>query len=193
MLRVVLIRPGSTDYDEQGRIMGRLDIPLSELGSTQVSQTAGELAELSIECIYSAPCSSAIESAQAIAKSLGVKTKTLSSLLNFDPGLWEGKLIEEVKSQSPKIYRRWQEHPETICPPQGEMLNDAQQRLSEVVSKLCRKKKQGVVGLVVPEPLASVLCAMLKQEHVGDLWEAERTCGVWESFEVAPSHPMVAG
>lgn len=192
MLRVVLIRPGSTDFDEQGRIMGRLDIPLSELGTAQVSQTAGELAEMEIECVYSAPCSSATESAESIAASLGVKTKTVSALLNLDPGLWQGKLIDEVKSQSPKIYKRWQDQPETICPPNGEMIADAKERLREAVSKLCRKKKEGVVGLVVPEPLASVLCAMLKQEDIGDLWEAEGNCGIWESFEVNAAHPLVA-
>ena len=30
MVRIVLIRPGSTDFDEQGRITGTLDIPLNE-------------------------------------------------------------------------------------------------------------------------------------------------------------------
>ena len=170
--------------------MGRLDIPLSELGAAQISQTAGELADMGIECIYSAPCSSATESAEAIAKSLGVKTRTMLALLNLDPGLWQGKLIDEVKSQSPKIYRRWQEQPETICPPDGEMINDAKDRLREAVTKLCRKKKDGVVGLVVPEPLASVLCAMLKQENIGDLWEAEGNCGIWESFEIQATDPL---
>ena len=29
MLRIVLIRPGSTDYVDQGRIQGTLDIPLN--------------------------------------------------------------------------------------------------------------------------------------------------------------------
>lgn len=192
MLRVVLIRPGSTDYDEQGRIMGRLDIPLSDAGAKQVTDTAGELEGQEIECIFSSPCASAIESAESIAKRLGVKCKALPGLLNIDPGLWQGKLIEEVKSQNPKIYKRWQEQPETMCPPEGEMLDDARERLREAVVKLRKKRKEGVVGLVVPEPLASVLCAMLKQESVGDLWRAENTCGIWESFDVGPLHPMVS-
>ena len=32
MLQIVLIRPGTTDFDEQGRIQGTLDIPLNERG-----------------------------------------------------------------------------------------------------------------------------------------------------------------
>ena len=39
MLRIVLIRPGSTDYDAEGRIQGTLDIPLNEQGDKEVLAT----------------------------------------------------------------------------------------------------------------------------------------------------------
>ncbi len=34
--RVLLIRPGATDFDDQGRIKGSLDMPMSERGRQQV-------------------------------------------------------------------------------------------------------------------------------------------------------------
>ena len=37
MTQVVLIRPGATVYDEQDRIQGVLDIPLSERGRAEVA------------------------------------------------------------------------------------------------------------------------------------------------------------
>ncbi len=40
MPHFVLIRPGSTDYDQQGRIQGTLDIPLDDQGAEQVQQVA---------------------------------------------------------------------------------------------------------------------------------------------------------
>ena len=40
MLKILLIRPGVTDFDEQGRIKGTLDIPLNENGTAQVAQTS---------------------------------------------------------------------------------------------------------------------------------------------------------
>ena len=39
MLRIVLAQPGSTDFDDQGRIKGSLDIPLSVNGTAQVART----------------------------------------------------------------------------------------------------------------------------------------------------------
>ena len=44
MLRIVLVQPGSTDFDDQGRIKGSLDIPLSANGTGQVARMVAELA-----------------------------------------------------------------------------------------------------------------------------------------------------
>ena len=49
MPRILLVRPGSTDFDEQGRIKGTLDIPLSEAGSLQVTRIVQELRETNID------------------------------------------------------------------------------------------------------------------------------------------------
>jgi probable phosphoglycerate mutase len=63
MLRIFLIRPGSTDFDQQRRIKGTLDIPLNDLGKQQGAQAAEALADTAIEIVYSAPCQSAWQTA----------------------------------------------------------------------------------------------------------------------------------
>ena len=45
MTQVVLIRPGATVYDEQNRVQGTLDIPLSERGRAEVAHLAETLVE----------------------------------------------------------------------------------------------------------------------------------------------------
>jgi probable phosphoglycerate mutase len=185
MLRIVLIQPGATDFDEQGRIKGTLDIPLSENGTCQVARTVGELAGLNIEHIYAAPGQSTQQTAAALADSRGVKVKHLRNLKNLDHGLWHGKLIAEVKQTQPKVYRQWQEHPETVCPPGGETLESARKRVRDVLARLLKKHKSGVVALVVAEPLASLVRSYLEDTtDVGDLWKAECDCGGWELIEI---------
>ena len=39
-LQILLVRPGATDLDDQGRIKGALSIPLSEKGEGQARATA---------------------------------------------------------------------------------------------------------------------------------------------------------
>ncbi len=160
MFRVLLIRPGTTDYDEQGRIKGQLSIPLNAQGKDQVAKAVHELADIDLEAIYVAPCEAALETGEALSRATRIKLKKADGLLNLGVGLWQGKLIEEIRTKHPKVYRRWQEQPQTMCPPEGEMLSAAQQRLTEMIERIGRKLKDGAtIALVVAEPLATILCA----------------------------------
>ncbi len=184
MLRIILLRPGTTDFDQQGRIKGRLDIPLNQQGSDQAHEAARALQDIAVKAVYCSPCQSAEETAEVIAQQFNVKVKPLRTLQNLDHGLWQGKLIEELKERQRKVYRQWQEQPETVCPPEGEMLSSAQQRVKAAIDKLLKKHKTGIVALVVPEPLASVVRSYLEQSALGDLWKAENSCGSWQSIDV---------
>lgn len=193
MARVVLIRPGSTDFDEQGRIKGTLGIPLNERGAGQVAQMISHLQGLGISLIYSSPCQCAVQTAAAIAAALGVRSKTIDKLDNLDHGLWHGKLVEEVRQCQPKVYRQMQERPETVCPPDGEPLVEARQRVVAAVDKVLKKHLRDTVALVVPEPICSLVRSHLAGSEVGDLWKAECECGDWQVIEPQPSRTLVRG
>ena len=64
-----------------------------------------------------------------------MRLKSVEQLHNLDHGLWQGTLIEDVRRKQPKVYRQWQEQPETVCPPEGEMLPQAAQRVRTALSK----------------------------------------------------------
>jgi broad specificity phosphatase PhoE len=192
MTRILLIRPGSTDFDDQGRIKGTLDMPLNGNGTSQVAQAVTELNGMSLDCIYASPCQSAQQTASALAAGRGVKVKVLEKLGNMDHGLWHGKLIEEVKQKQPKVYRQGQDNPESLCPPGGEALSMAKERVSAQLEKLIKRHRQGVVALVAPEPLATIVRCVLQHRHLGDLWKSERDVGNWELIDVEPQR-TVAG
>jgi broad specificity phosphatase PhoE len=186
MLRMVLVRPGATDFDEQGRIKGTLDIPLNAQGASEVAQTVTELADVPLEVVYSAPCQCAEQTAAAVASSHRTKVKTIEELRNLDHGLWHGKLIEEVRQCQPKVYRQWLEHPETVCPPGGETLGEAQERLRTGLGKILRKHRTGVIAVVVAEPAASLVRCFLEDTDLGNLWKAECGHGGWQLIEIEP-------
>ncbi len=185
-LRIILVRPGSTDLDSQGRIKGSLDIPLNSNGALQARKTATELDDFEIDLIFTAPCLSAQQTAEQLSRDGAIRIKVQDELRNLDRGLWHGKSIEELKDSQPKVYRQWQEHPETVCPPGGETLERAQTRIDRAVRKIQRRYKSGTIAIVMPEPAASLLRSHLNNGNVGDLWKAECQCGGWESIDVAP-------
>lgn len=190
MLQIILIRPGATDYDQQRRVQGRLDVPLNEQGALEVARIVDELRDRKIDVIYASACEPALQSAQIIANALGLKFKKLDRMQNLDQGLWQGVLIDDVRVKQPKVYRQWQEHPETVCPPEGEMLSQALERVRAAMARLLKRHKEGTIGLVVPEPLASIVRHHVNQAEFGDLWKAADEHGHWEILEVG-QNPLV--
>lgn len=187
MVRIILVLPGATDYDEERRIQGALDIPLNAQGDAEVAGIIDGLSNHEIEAVYSPSCRPAYQTAETIAAALGIKHKKLSGLENVDHGLWQGMKVEELRRKHPKVYRQWQEQPESVCPPQGEMIEQAEKRMRAAMAKILKKHKQGTVALVVPEPMASLVRRFADNSQLGDLWKNTADHGRWDVLEVAPA------
>jgi len=187
MLQIVLIRPGCTDYDLQGRIQGNLDVPLNEQGKSHVQQIAEEIRGLGIEAVYCTCGEPVTQAATILAEALGVKLRKMDRMQNLNHGLWQGMLIEDVRLKQPKVYRQWQEHPENVCPPEGEMLFAADQRVEAAMAKLLKRHKEGVIAVVAPEPLATLIRRYVTHEELGDLWKALERHGRWQVLTVDPA------
>lgn len=186
MLEVLLVRPGCTTFDEEGRIKGSLDIPLSHRGIEQAESLAKNLAQTKLDCIYVSPNESAQQSAKYIAEYNFCKQKTLACLRNLDHGLWQGKLLAEVKRLQPRVYRQFQDHPGDVCPPEGETVHQAIERIRSTIAKLAKKHRGGRIAIIVPQPLASIVRYVLIGGSLGDLWKSELDYGTFELLKIEP-------
>jgi broad specificity phosphatase PhoE len=188
MLTILLIRSGITEFDCEGRIQGTLDVPLCEDGRRQAITIAEDLLgrSASISALYTGPCLSAQQTAEIIGQRLKLKPKAIDSLHNLDQGLWQGMLFEDVKSKQPKVYRQWQTAPDTVCPPEGETLHEAADRIKRALVKLTKKHKSGTIALVLSPQVASVLRSLLRQDQPPRVCpSAARTeAALWEPLQV---------
>ena len=121
-----------------------------------------------------------------------IKLKKIERLENLNQGLWQGMLVEDVRHKQPKVYRQWQEQPENVCPPEGEMLGQADERVRNAIVKLLKRRKEGVIGLVLPEPLLSLARRFITHGALGDLWKAPNGHGRFEVLDVAPDEVLAA-
>lgn len=160
-LQIVLVKPGVTDFDAQGRITGTLDVPLSDSGIAQAQSVATELAGVEITAVYSGPCLAAQQTAVEITAHSRVRPRVEAKLKNVDMGLWQGRELDELKTNQPRFVRQWLENPEQICPPGGETLMDVRPRVDAFLKRISRKHKSGVVVVVVADPLASEIAARI--------------------------------
>lgn len=160
MTTVVLVRPGSTDFDEQQRIQGQLDLPLNDKGEDQVRQIVSILVANPVEVVLASPGEPARSTAAAIGNELDIPVKELEGLLNLDQGLWQGLQIDDIKRMYPRVFKLWQESPTAVCPPRGETVLEALERVRKALEKPMRRKS--AIALVLSEPLASLVGAVLR-------------------------------
>jgi broad specificity phosphatase PhoE len=193
MVHFVLIRPGSTDYDVQDRIQGSLDIPLNERGRVEVAAAVAPLGVEKLDILYSPASLPSLQTAEILAKALDIKLKKVDRLQSLHLGLWEGMLIDDIRRKQPKAYRQWQEQPEIVCPPEGEMLGEADDRVRTAIVKILKRHKEGALGLVLPEPLWSLARRFFTHGALGDLWKLSNGHGRFEAFDVDPEEILSAG
>jgi len=178
MPQIILIRPGSTAFDEQQRIQGNLDLPLSPQGEQQVAALLTALSRVEIDLIYTTPCEPARTTAARLGAARGIPVKEIEGLGNVDLGLWKGLQIDEIRRKHPKVFKQWQESPEAICPPGGESFAEAIERTKKALERPLKKK--GNLAFVAADPLASIITAVLRGvplEHPSPACGAG--CGSW--------------
>ena len=179
MPHIYLIRPGCTDFDEQHRIQGKLDLPLSVRGQEQLARLLLDLAKIEIDVLYSSPCEPARSTALALGAARGLAVKEIEGLHNVDHGLWQGLKVDDIRRKHPKVFKQWQESPEAICPPGGETLAEAVDRVRKALEKPLKKK--GHLAVVAADPLAAIICAVVRGTTLEEIPAAcEGVCGSWE-------------
>lgn len=170
---LIVIRAASTDYELQGRVRGSLDIPPSAEGLDEASVVAARLAPAPPDAIYAAPTECALETARIIGGPTGLAPKQIEDLANIDLGLWQGKLVDEIRRLQPRVHRQWQDDPWSVAPPEGEFLEEARTRVEGALDRICKRHPSGRVAVVVPFPLDSLVRWLVAGEPLGDLWESE--------------------
>lgn len=188
MMRLVLVRPGATEYDQQHRIQGTLDIPLSEHGRHQVVDQIESLRALGPSLLFTSPSMAAQQTAEILGQALQLKPRIVDRLANIDLGLWQGSSVEEVKAKQPKVFRQWQEFPESVRPPEGETIAHAEERVVEMLDKFRKKYRGNETALVVaPEPLATLIAHVITGQELGNLWLSFANPAKCEVLEPAAS------
>ncbi|WP_296538025.1 histidine phosphatase family protein, partial [uncultured Actinomyces sp.] len=107
MTDLILWRHGQTDYNLQGRIQGRVDIPLNETGREQARRAADGIAALAPTRIVSSPLTRARATAEVLASLTGLGVEIDPGLAEKSFGDWEGLKAADIKKQWPDHYATW--------------------------------------------------------------------------------------
>lgn len=156
-----VIRPGETCFDAEHRVQGSLDLPLSSQGREQLDAVVHRLLGSGVEVIYTSPTEPALSSAEYVAEAMHLPCKSLDKLANVHMGLWQGMTWDEIRRKQPRVFKQWEDAPESVCPPQGETCSEAYERVVRALWRPMRKVESFAV--FAPEPVASIVSCVLRR------------------------------
>lgn len=102
MTQLYLVRHGETAWNRELRIQGRSDVPLNDIGRAQARATARVLSSRRWDAIVTSPLARASETAEIIARELGLPAPVLFDALTArDYGEAEGLTDAELDTRYP--------------------------------------------------------------------------------------------
>src|SRR5436189_2182354 len=119
-LRLYLIRHGEVEGAADGRLLGRMDVPLSQRGVEQAHQLAEELSTARLAAVYSSDLLRARQTAEVIARHRELKVKESSAWREINMGEWEGRTVAALHQEVPGLVGQVFADPASFAYPGGE-------------------------------------------------------------------------
>lgn len=148
MTQLCLIRHGQTDWNLEGRYQGQSDVPLNDKGLAQARSLVEQLEGRSFDAIFSSDLKRAGQTAEHIARHLGLTVQIEPRLREINQGEWEGVLVEEIKARYAEIWSKRTEDPANVRPPGGETVREVAERVSAALDDISRLFPTGRVLIV---------------------------------------------
>lgn len=123
MTNIFVIRHGETDFNKNGKYLGRIDIPLNSVGIAQSKQVAQKVGSLNIQVICCSPLKRAKETADFIKLKNNCEIIIDNHFIERSVGVYEGLTKDEAKNKYPNLYAQNITRVFNGAPPGGETIN----------------------------------------------------------------------
>jgi broad specificity phosphatase PhoE len=135
-----LVRHGQTDWNLTGRWQGQSPNapPLNETGRAQVLALHSQLKSIHISAIYSSDLLRSRETAEILAKQVGLKVTLEPRFREMNLGVWEGMRSDEIKVCYPLELAERARDPLNTCAPKGESPRQVAKRVTAAADEIGR-------------------------------------------------------
>jgi 2,3-bisphosphoglycerate-dependent phosphoglycerate mutase len=115
-----VVRHGTTDWNQAGRIQGHLDPPINATGRAQARLASVRLARVAATALYSSDLQRAYATAQIIGQATGLQVIQKIGLREINFGVWQGLSSQEIRERDPEVYAARRLNPYDVAPAQAE-------------------------------------------------------------------------
>ena len=163
--RVILIRPGETDWNRQGRWQGWVASPLSDYGRAQALALARYIRNIGLSALYSSDSRRAVETANILVHDLSFEPV-------FDPrwrerniGAWQGMTLDEIRSWNVEDYQKLVADREKYQVPDGESRAQVRERVLAAFKDVLAEDKGATVGIITHTTSTHALLSSLLPDY----------------------------
>ena len=165
-MRLLLIRHGESTANAEHRLQGHLDIPLNDRGRRESDLLAERLSRLTIDALYSSPLSRARETAETVAKRVGLDVIERPALMERDVGELAGLTREEIRARYPEYVRARAAGDSNVTVAGYESDDDLAQRVMRVLEETVGDHPRQTVAVVTHGGVIAVVCRQTLQMPV---------------------------
>lgn len=170
---IYLVRHGQTVWNEEGKLCGSSDVPLSDEGLVQAQKVAARMKNVNLSAVYSSPLLRARQTAEAIASHHNLPVQVEPDLREVDYGEWEGLKVDEAMEKFPELERLRREDPMNFVAPKGEPMKNFAQRVIAAVQRIALRHPNETICIVAHQTVNRfILCWVLQMDF--RLWRQLR-------------------
>lgn len=158
---IYLVRHGSTDYNDNDLLQGRIDNKLNDKGINEVKRLSEELKNNDFEVIFHSPLTRAKQTAEIISKYHNAEFIEINEFVEIDLGDWEGLKYQEVIKRDTSFHSKWMLNPE-IKVPGGESYFDVYKRVINGVNTVLKSKHSRILIVAHAAVNRSILAGIMK-------------------------------
>jgi|SRR4051812_20985407 len=147
-MTIHLARHGQTAYNHEGRFQGHLPVTLDATGRAQAQALAEAAARTPLTSLWCSPLARARETADVVARRVGVEPREDVRLVETDTGDWTGRSFADVRAEDPDGFARFQRSDPTFRYPGGESFGEQAVRVVAALDEL-RGRDRDLPALVV--------------------------------------------
>lgn len=158
MTTILLIRHGENDYVKKGRMAGRLPgVHLNDTGKEQAAALAKVMAAWPVKAVYSSPLERTMETAEPIAKALGLQVIPEQGFSEIDVGEWQDRTLKDLRRR--KLWKTVHLNPSRMQFPGGESFVENQMRMHSALENIVSsyKSKDLIVCVSHSDPIKLVV------------------------------------
>lgn len=168
MKRCYLIRHAQTTWNEENRLQGHSDLPLSPLGRRQAAQVGQWFASRHLVGVITSALTRSQQTAAAIAGGNGHRLRPViePAWAEMHLGAWEGLTPAQIDARFDGAYQQWRTRPSSVIIPAAEPLEAFRHRVRQALAHAVAQVVAGEFVIVTHGGvIASLLADLLAADY----------------------------